>query len=65
MKMTNFEYMASSPERMAEKIIEIKNGISGAGKEVLDIMYSGEYSYTEAVKKWLKEEQCLTDTKTQ
>ena len=60
--MTNFEYMNQSPERMAEKIIEIKNGISGAGTEVLDIMYSGEYSYAEAVVVWLGKEVEQCDT---
>lgn len=54
--MTNYDYMCSSPERMAEKIIEIRNS-SGAGREVLDILYSkDEYSFTDAVKIWLGKE---------
>ena len=61
--MTNYDYMCSSPERMAKKIIEIRNGMSGAGREVLDIMYSDDsYYYSDAVRIWLGREceQCDT-----
>ena len=61
--MTNFDYMSSSPERMAEKITEIRNGTSGAGREVLDIMYSkDEYNFTTAVIVWLGKEVEQCDT---
>ena len=61
--MTNYDYMCSSPERMAEKIIEIRNGTSGAGREVLDIMYSDDSChYSDAVRIWLEKEVEQCDT---